>query len=101
MKIYYFGFRLSLLAGSLLTLTDFTLLYKELPSFPEVFGPFLHTLSALSEVSLSGDVEQVREKLVSIIKSGIKETETTRQPLRMRVKKAVPIKQYNPRFEEK
>lgn len=93
-------FRFGLLMSLLSTLHGFVVIYENLTSFPEIFSSFLTTLDNLSQVSLPGDLEALREKLSGSIKKKILEVENLRQPMRMRVKRPEPIKQFNPRFEE-
>ncbi|CAI7909009.1 unnamed protein product [Closterium sp. NIES-53] len=99
----YFGsdvFRLSLLLAVLKTLRSFALLYRPMQPFPEIFAPFLPTLAALAESGqLPEEIEQERAAWVKDIEGAVAEVEGSRQPLRLRVKRAVPAKQFNPKFE--
>ncbi|CAI5979229.1 unnamed protein product, partial [Closterium sp. NIES-65] len=99
----YFGsdvFRLSLLLAVLKTLRSFALLYRPMQPFPEIFAPFLPTLAALAESGqLPEEIEQERAAWVKDIEGAVAEVEGSRQPLRLRVKRAVPEKQFNPKFE--
>ncbi|CAI5473376.1 unnamed protein product [Closterium sp. Yama58-4] len=93
-------FRLSLLLAVLKTLRSFALLYRPMQPFPEIFSPFLPTLAALAESGqLPEEIEQERAAWVKDIEGAVAEVEGSRQPLRLRVKRAVPAKQFNPKFE--
>lgn len=94
-------YRLSVLSCILGTLGGFSHIYEDIPSYPEVFDPFIAVLQGLSvNKQFPQAVTLSITKLLGQIKDNIRNTGRLRQPLRMHVKKPVPIKQFNPKFEE-
>ncbi|MCO5559962.1 hypothetical protein L7F22_013566 [Adiantum nelumboides] len=94
-------YRLSVMSCILKTLEGFSHLYNDISCYPEIFYPFvpvLETLSVSKHFSLA--VSASISRLLGQITGNGRKTEKLRQPLRMRLKKSVPIKQFNPKFEE-
>lgn len=94
-------YRVGILLSVSETLRGFVNIYHDIVSFPEVFASFVPLLNEI--VKENKIPETLRLKMTSIsslIKGKIDEHEKLRQPLRMRMKKPMPIKQFNPRFEE-
>ncbi|GBG69440.1 hypothetical protein CBR_g4135 [Chara braunii] len=93
------NFRASLMVAALKCLHGFVRIYRDLSPFPEIFSPVLHTLRELKPAvpacistlicAVEADIAQAAEYQI-----------TCRRPLRLHLKKPVPIKQFNPRFEE-
>eukprot|EP00252_Welwitschia_mirabilis_P014875 TRINITY_DN32930_c0_g1_i1.p1 TRINITY_DN32930_c0_g1~~TRINITY_DN32930_c0_g1_i1.p1 ORF type:complete len:905 (-),score=254.76 TRINITY_DN32930_c0_g1_i1:497-3211(-) len=95
------SFKVAILVSVVETLEGFLKIYEDIASFPEVFGPFKYIL--LDVVKENKMPASLKAKIISIaqlISEKVAEHEQLRQPLRVRVQKPVPIKQYNPRFEE-
>ncbi|MCO5548652.1 hypothetical protein L7F22_002111 [Adiantum nelumboides] len=94
-------YRLSVMSCILRTLEGFSHLYDDISCYPEVFYPFVPVLETLSvSKHLSLVVSASISRLLGQIRVNGRKTEKLRQPLRMRLKKPVPIKQFNPKFEE-
>ncbi|KAI5056535.1 hypothetical protein GOP47_0028353 [Adiantum capillus-veneris] len=94
-------FRLSVLSCILGTLEGFSHLYEEISCYPEIFDPFISVLEVLSVSRHCPQAVIVSiTRLLGQIRDNVRKTEKLRQPLRMRVKKPAPIKQFNPKFEE-
>ncbi|CAM6128736.1 unnamed protein product [Calypogeia fissa] len=94
-------FRCGILQSILQTLRSFVALYGDLVSFPEIFSPLLVVLQTMGkEMVLPVKLELLRSVVAQSIETKLKESELMRQPLRMRMKKPTPIKQFNPKFEE-
>ena len=84
------------------TLSGFAEVYSNILSFPEVFSPFLSLLEALSKDNvLPEGLMTLTTEVHQFIVEKVNEHDTLRQPLRMRMSKPVPIKTFNPQFEEK
>jgi nucleolar protein 14 len=95
-------YRCGILQSLFQTLKNFVSLYGDLASFPEIFSPLLAVLQTMGQESLLPEkLENVRSDLARLIQTKLIEGERLRQPLRMRMKKPTPIKQFNPKFEEK
>ena len=59
-------------------------------------------LQVLSEHKhLPAAIVELLNNLLGQMQENIQKHEKVRQPLRMRIKKPTPIKQFNPKFEEK
>jgi nucleolar protein 14 len=83
-------------------LRGFVNIYHDIISFPEVFASFVPLLHEIvKENKIPESLQLKMTSIASLIKGKIDEHEKLQQPLRMRMKKSVPIKQFNPRFEEK
>lgn len=94
--------RASVLFTVIETMRGFVETNEGLSSFPEIFQP----LSALLEelVQLGNLPVVLRDKFLDVskqIKKKVDEVYLMRKPLQMRKKKPMPIKQLNPKFEEK
>eukprot|EP00249_Psilotum_nudum_P014714 c24961_g1_i1 orf=114-2843(+) len=92
-------FRLGALWCVTQTLQGFIHIYEDLESFPEIFYPFLNVLQH-SLAFIPDGLKISVNRMIEHLTSKIGECERLRQPLQMRIKKQVPIKQFNPRFEE-
>ncbi|KAF7809015.1 nucleolar protein 14 [Senna tora] len=95
------NFRASVLVAVIETLQGYIKVYKGLSSFPEIFLPFLTSLHEI--VEQKNIPNALRDKIkdaAELIKLKVDEHHTSRQPLRMRKQKPVPIKLLNPKFEE-
>ncbi|CAN6470712.1 unnamed protein product [Victoria cruziana] len=83
------------------TLRGFVHIYDGFSSFPELFGP-VHSL--LSEVSGQEKLpELLRDKMIELadlISKKADELLMLRRPVQMRKQRPVPIKQFNPKFED-
>ncbi|XP_031490340.1 uncharacterized protein LOC116257584 [Nymphaea colorata] len=92
-------------AGALFSMTEtlrgFVHIYDGISSFPELFGP---VRSLLSEVSGQEKLpELLRKKMIELADMISKKSDELlmlRQPVQMRKQRPVPIKQFNPKFEE-
>ncbi|KAF3782230.1 Nucleolar protein 14 [Nymphaea thermarum] len=92
-------------AGALFSMTEtlrgFVHIYDGISSFPELFGP---VRSLLSEVSGQEKLpELLRNKMIELADTISKKSDELlmlRQPVQMRKQRPVPIKQFNPKFEE-
>jgi nucleolar protein 14 len=94
--------RASVLNSLLHTLAGFCHIYEDISCYPEIFNPFVIVLQGLSEHRhLPLVIVEVSKKLHVQIQENVQKHEKVRQPLRMRIKKPTPIKQFNPKFEEK
>lgn len=84
------------------TVRGFAGIYKDLLSFPEMFNPFISLLQMLKrDVSLPEGLLALTTEVTESLEEKVNEHERLRQPLRMRMSKPVPIKMYNPVFEDK
>jgi hypothetical protein len=91
-----------MLYNVLQTVRGFAGIYKDLMSFPEIFNPFISLLQMLKrDVSLPEMLLALTKEVTESLEEKVKEHERLRQPLRMRMSKPVPIKMYNPVFEDK
>eukprot|EP00850_Spirogloea_muscicola_P012712 SM000083S22759 [mRNA] locus=s83:296346:303039:- [translate_table: standard] len=104
-------FRLGALQALLVTLWNFASRLVTLASYCEIFGPFVPIMEALLKVSCESQhrpsaqapgptLHHLLDEVTGLIRSNSEQQESLRQPLRIRAKRAVPIKQFNPRFEE-
>ncbi|KAH9309727.1 hypothetical protein KI387_037638, partial [Taxus chinensis] len=83
------------------TLRGFVNIYHDIVSFPEVFTSFVPLLHELAkEASIPVTLQTRMTGVAHLINEKIEEHQMLRNPLRMRLQKPVPIKQFNPRFEE-
>lgn len=100
----FFGtdrFRISVLNSVLGTLEGFSHIYEDVSCYPELFGPFVAVFQDLSVNRFFPQaIHASLVRLLGQMKENISKHERLRQPLRMRVKKPAPIKQFNPKFEE-
>ncbi|KAL2609472.1 hypothetical protein R1flu_028045 [Riccia fluitans] len=95
------AYRVGILRTLLQSLNGFISIYEDLMSFPEVFSPVLRVLKRLEEeLVIVETLRPLHTQAVEVIETKLAEHERLRQPLRMRVKKRMPIKQFNPKFEE-
>lgn len=94
--------RVGILYSVMKTLSGFVEIYSNIMSFPEVFSPFISLLEALKKDDvLPQGLMTLTSEVHQFIAEKVKEHETFRQPLRMRMSKPIPIKTFNPQFEEK
>lgn len=94
-------YRVGILLSVSETLRGFVNIYHDIVSFPEVFTSFVPLLHEIvKENQIPESLQLKMTGIASLIKEKIDEHEKLRQPLRMRMKKPMPIKQFNPRFEE-
>lgn len=94
-------YRVGILLSVSETLRGFVNIYHDIVSFPEVFASFVPLLNEIvKENKIPETLRLKMTSIASLIKGKIDEHEKLRQPLRMRMKKPMPIKQFNPRFEE-
>lgn len=83
-------------------LRGFVIIHEELCSFPEIFLPISSLLKEILDKSeLPGLLRDIFNEVVDLIKKRSDEHHSSREPLRYRKKKPEPIKQLNPKFEEK
>jgi nucleolar protein 14 len=83
-------------------LRGFVIIHEELCSFPEIFLPISSLLQVILDKSnLPVLLHDVFHEVIDLIKKRSDEHHLSREPLRMRKKKPEPIKQLNPKFEEK
>jgi len=95
------SFKAGMLYNVLQTVRGFAGIYKDLMSFPEIFNPFISLLQMLKrDVSLPEMLLALTKEVSESLEEKVKEHERLRQPLRMRMSKPVPIKMYNPVFED-
>eukprot|EP00897_Mesotaenium_endlicherianum_P006282 jgi/Mesen1/5682/ME000288S04895 len=93
--------RAGLIGVCLNLIKGFAAVYSTLPSFPEIFAPLLSTLGQLERQGhLPENLGQLLLEAEEMIRAEKEAGERIRQPVRMRAKRAVPIKQFNPRFED-
>jgi hypothetical protein len=93
-------------AGVLLSLTEclrgFVIIHEELCSFPEIFLPISSLLhEILDKSNLPVLLCDIFHEVIDLIRKRSDEHHSSREPLQMRKKKPAPIKQLNPKFEEK
>lgn len=93
-------------AGVLLSVAEclrgFVIIHEELSSFPEIFLPISSLLQEILDKSeVPGLLRDIFLEVIDLIKKRSDEHHASREPLRMRKKKPEPIKQLNPKFEEK
>ncbi|KAJ7541990.1 hypothetical protein O6H91_10G084500 [Diphasiastrum complanatum] len=95
------NFRLKMLQIAVRNLQGFLNIYADLSCFPEVFAPFLVVLREVMRANKLPDrLKQSIFEALEFIHAKTEEHDRMRQPLRIRVKRPVPIKQFNPKFEE-
>jgi nucleolar protein 14 len=83
-------------------LRGFVIIHEGLSSFPEIFLPISSLLQEILDRSeLPGSLQDIFHEVIDLIKKRSDEHYASREPLRMRKKKPEPIKQLNPKFEEK
>lgn len=93
-------------AGVLLSVVEclrgFVIIHEGLCSFPEIFLPISSLLQEILERSeLPDSLQDIFHEIIDLVKKISDEHHASREPLRMRKKKPEPIKQLNPKFEEK
>ncbi|RAL38320.1 hypothetical protein DM860_002298 [Cuscuta australis] len=94
-------FRASILATSMETLQGFINIYEKFNSFPEIFIPISKLLDELAVQKHMPDALQEKiNGVIQLIHKKVEYHHVLRQPLRMRKQKPVPIKMFNPKFEE-
>ncbi|KAL3751498.1 hypothetical protein ACJRO7_012347 [Eucalyptus globulus] len=84
------GFRASVLASVIETLSSFASIYGKLSSFPEIFMPISILLLEVAQ----------KQNMPNELRNKFEDYQMLRQPLQLRKQKPVPIKQLNPKFEE-
>ncbi|XP_030511783.1 nucleolar protein 14 isoform X2 [Rhodamnia argentea] len=95
------GFRASVLASMIETLSGFAGIYGKLSSFPEIFMPISSLLLEVAQQqNMPNELRNKFEDVAQLIKRKADEHQMLRQPLQLRKRKPVPIKQLNPKFEE-
>ncbi|XP_030449265.1 uncharacterized protein LOC115671769 isoform X1 [Syzygium oleosum] len=95
------GFRASVLASVIETLSGFASIYGKLSSFPEIFMPISTLLLEVAQQqNMPNELQNKFEDVAQLIKRKADEHQMLRQPLQLRKQKPVPIKQLNPKFEE-
>jgi nucleolar protein 14 len=83
-------------------LRGFVIIHEELRSFPEIFMPISSLLQQILEKSdLPSLLREICHEVIDFIKKRSDEHYASREPLQMRKQKPEPIKQLNPKFEEK
>jgi nucleolar protein 14 len=83
-------------------LRGFVIIHEELSSFPEIFLPISSLLQEILDKSeVPGLLRDIFHEVIDLIKKRSQEHHASREPLRMRKKLPEPIKQLNPKFEEK
>lgn len=93
-------------AGVLLSVAEclrgFVIIHEGLCSFPEIFMPVSSLLQQIMEKSeLPALLQEIFQDVIDLIKKKSDEHHASREPLQMRKQKPEPIKQLNPKFEEK
>ena len=96
----------SVRAGVLLSVAEclrgFVIIHEELRSFPEIFMPISTLMQQILEKSgLPALLREIFHEVIDFIKKRSDEHHASREPLQMRKQKPEPIKQLNPKFEEK
>ncbi|KAG0589628.1 hypothetical protein KC19_1G034800 [Ceratodon purpureus] len=95
------SFKVGILYSVMKTLSGFVEVYSNILSFPEVFSPFVSLLEALKKENVLPEaLMTLTTEVHQLIAEKVKEHETLRQPLQMRMSKPTPIKTFNPQFEE-
>lgn len=83
-------------------LRGFVIIHEGLCSFPEIFMPVSSLLQQIMEKSkLPALLREIFQEIIDLIKKRSDEHHASREPLQMRKQKPEPIKQLNPKFEEK
>lgn len=83
-------------------LRGFVIIHEELCSFPEIFLPISSLMQEIMDKSdLPGLLQYIFHEVIELIKNRSDEVHASRQPLQMRKQKPEPIRQLNPKFEEK
>ncbi|GLJ38313.1 hypothetical protein SUGI_0780240 [Cryptomeria japonica] len=94
-------YRVGIIYSVIETLRGFVNIYHDIASFPEVFATFVPLLHEVAkENNIPESLQTIITGIAHLISEKIEEHHMLRQPLRMRMQKPVPIKQFNPRFEE-
>lgn len=95
------NFRACVLVSIIETLQGFVDIYGGYNSFPEIFLPISTLLLALAEQeNMPNALKEKIRGVEVLIKEKTHEHHMLRQPLQMRKQKPVPIKLFNPKFEE-
>ncbi|CAN1152348.1 Nucleolar protein 14 [Linum perenne] len=95
------SFRASVLMISTENLRGFVEMYGNLSSFPEIFLPISTLLLGLAEeANIPPELQDKFRDVALLINQKADEHHLLRRPLQMRKQKPVPIKLYNPKFEE-
>lgn len=84
------------------TLQGFVNVYEGLSSFPEIFLPISVLLREVAQQeNMVGPLQDKLKDVAQIIETKVNERHVLRKPLQMRRQKLVPIRMFNPKFEEK
>lgn len=84
------------------TLREYVSVYEGLSSFPEIFLPISVLLREVAQQeNMVGPLQDRLKDAAQLITTKVSERHMSRQPLKMRRQKPVPIKMLNPKFEEK
>ncbi|ERN17817.1 hypothetical protein AMTR_s00047p00175730 [Amborella trichopoda] len=95
------GYRAGILVSVTETLRGFINTYEGLISFPEIFSSVSALLHDLIKQEYMPDlVVSSMQEIIQRIEEKSIEHQKLRQPLQMRKQKPVPIKEFNPKFEE-
>lgn len=95
------NFRTSVLATVVETLQGFVNVYEGLSSFPEIFLPISVLLREVAQQeNMVGPLQDKLKDVAQIIETKVNERHVLRKPLQMRRQKLVPIRMFNPKFEE-
>ncbi|KAF6163850.1 hypothetical protein GIB67_024705 [Kingdonia uniflora] len=95
------SFRASVLKSVIETLRGFVNIYGGYDSFPELFLPIstlLHEVGNHDKMPVI--LQDTTKDVANLIKDKVDELHMKRQPLQMCKRKAVPLKQINPMFED-
>eukprot|EP00899_Mesostigma_viride_P020533 jgi/Mesvir1/28481/Mv15901-RA.1 len=94
-------FRRGALAVALQCATGFVSALSQLPALPELLQPLRASVAALPGASVLGpELDGLKAALLAAIDMESRAVLAARKPLTLREKRPVPIKQFNPRFEE-
>ena len=88
-------------AAVLRLLTDLAAITRPLPAFIELYSPTLRLVTSPDAVAaLPTPVQPLREACAEAIREALRESIKGRAPLQMQRAKVVPIKQFNPAFDD-
>ncbi|KAJ3163353.1 nucleolar complex protein 14 [Irineochytrium annulatum] len=95
------SFRISLLAVAIDLLKSYSHLYNELPSYIEIFTPFVTVLESMPMVSIKdATLREIVTQTLAKTKQFLSTSLLKRKPLQLQKRKAVAIPTYAPKFQE-
>jgi len=92
-------FALQLLSMTLTLLNPCAELYSKYDVFPEIFRPLAAVVQAIPAAKLPQKLQTLCQTFATAVGTAAKTVEEVKAPLTLQKRKAMPIKEFNPRFD--